>query len=77
MTNRITDIKHSTEPAFLPNVCYPQFFLPKVGYIFTEKFVSKDVVTVSLIKNGNIDKMHNISRTIWNITIKECKQIRL
>ena len=50
---------------------------PKVGYIFTEKFVSKDVVTVSLIKNGNIDKMHNISRTIWNITIKECKQIIL
>ena len=49
----------------------------KVVYIFTEKFVSKDVVTVSLIKNGNIDKMHNISRTIWNITIKELKQIRL
>ena len=49
----------------------------KVVYIFTEKFVSKDVVTVSLIKNGNIDKMHNISRTIWNITIKECKQIIL
>ena len=26
MTNRITELEHSTEPAFLPNVCYQQCF---------------------------------------------------